>query len=120
MTLKMPRNLMAAVSVVAFAALLSSCGGGGGGSGDPVATMDDDTTTMDDDTTMTPDDTTMAGPMIAGETVPSGTVVMLPEGTDAPNVTFRVPPIWVTRFLSQVLVVFTCVSADGCSVDCDG
>ena len=35
MTFKMPRNLMAAVSVVAFAALLSSCGGSG--SGDPVA-----------------------------------------------------------------------------------
>ena len=47
----MPRNLMAAVSVVAFAALLSSCGGGGGGGGDPVATMDDDTppTTPSDD-----------------------------------------------------------------------
>ena len=76
MTFKMPRNLMAAVSVVAFAALLSSCGGGGGSS--PAATMDDDTT-------MTPDDTTMDGPMIAGKTVPSGTTVTLPEGTDAPK-----------------------------------
>ena len=35
MTFKMPRSLMTAVSVVAFAALLSSCGGSG--SGDPVA-----------------------------------------------------------------------------------
>ena len=111
MTFKMPRNLMAAVSVVAFAALLSSCGGGGGSS--PVATMDDDTTTMDDDTTMTPDDTTMAGPMIAGETVPSGTVVMLPEGTDAPNVTFRAAMGDTVPVAG--IGVFTCVSADGCS-----
>ena len=61
MTIKMPRNLMTAISVVAFAVLLHGCGGGGGGS--PVTT---------DDTTMAPDDTTMAGPMIAGATIPSG------------------------------------------------
>ena len=95
MTFKMPRNLMAAVSVVAFAALLSSCGGGGGSS--PVATMDDDTT-------MTPDDTTMAGPMIAGKTVPSGTEITLPEGTarSRPSQSLL---LWVKRLLSQVLPV---------------
>ena len=106
MTFKMPRNLMAAVSVVAFAALLSSCGGGGGSS--PVATMDDDTT-------MPPDDTTMAGPMIAGETIPSGTEITLPEGTDAPNVTFRAAMGDTVPVAG--IGVFTCVSADGCSVD---
>ena len=47
MTIKMPRNLMTAVSVVAFAVMLHGCGGGGGSS--PVATMDDETTI--DDTT---------------------------------------------------------------------
>ena len=106
MTFKMPRNLMAAVSVVAFAALLSSCGGGGGGSS-PVATMDDDTT-------MTPDDTTMAGPMIAGETVPSGTVVMLPAGTAPQDVTIRAAMGETVTFAG---IAGTCASADGCSVD---
>ena len=112
MTFKMPRNLMAAVSVVAFAALLSSCGGGGGSS--PVATMDDDTTTADDDTTMTPDDTTMAGPMIAGETVPSGTVVMLPAGTAPQDVTIRADMGETVTFAG---IAGTCDSADGCSVN---
>ena len=32
MTIKMPRNLMTAISVVAFAVLLHGCGGGGGSS----------------------------------------------------------------------------------------
>ena len=106
MKFKMPRNLMAAVSVVAFAALLSSCGGGGSGSGDPVAAA------PQDDETPTPP---AAGPMIAGETVPSGTVVMLPEGTDAPNVTFRAAMGDTVPVAG--IGVFTCVSADGCSVD---
>ena len=105
MTFKMPRNLMAAVSVVAFAALLSSCGGGGGSS--PVATMDDDTT-------MTPDDTTMAGPMIAGETVPSGTVVMLPAGTAPQDVTIRADMGETVTFAG---IAGTCASAGGCSVN---
>ena len=39
MTIKMPRNLMTAISVVAFAVMLHGCGGGGSS---PVATMDDD------------------------------------------------------------------------------
>ena len=109
MTIKMPRNLMTAISVVAFAVLLHGCGGGGGGS--PVATMDDDTTT-------TPDDTTMAGPMIAGKTVPSGTTVTLPAGTDLPKVTF-------SGDMGETITVpdigtFTCVDAGGCSVAAAG
>ena len=32
MTIKMPRNLMTAISVVAFAVMLNGCGGGGGSS----------------------------------------------------------------------------------------
>ena len=57
MTFKMPRNLMTAISVVAFAVLLNGCGGGGGSS--PTATMDDDTIMAPDDTTMAP--TTIMG-----------------------------------------------------------
>ena len=71
--------------------------------------------TKDDDTTMTPDDTTMAGPMIAGETVPSGTVVELPAGTDAPNVTFGPADMDETVTVAGI-GTFTCVSADGCTV----
>ena len=109
MTIKMPRNLMTAISVVAFAVMLHGCGGGGGSS--PVATMDDDTT-------MTPDDTTMAGPMIAGKTVPSGTTVTLPAGTDLPKVTF-------SGDMGETITVpdigtFTCVDAGGCSVAAAG
>ena len=102
MTFKMPRNLMAAVSVVAFAALLSSCGGGGGGS--PVA----DAPAAEDDSAPS------AGPMIAGKTVPSGTTFTLPEGTDAPNVTFFA--VMGETVPVAGIGIFTCVSADGCSV----
>ena len=64
MIFKMPRNLMTAISVVAFAVMLHGCGGGGGGS--PATTA--------------PDETPPAGPMIAGATVPSGTMITLPAG----------------------------------------
>ena len=43
MTIKMPRNLMTAISVVAFAVMLHGCGGGGGSS--PVTTAPPDDTT---------------------------------------------------------------------------
>ena len=83
---------------------LAACGGGGGS---PV-------TMMDDDTTMAPDDTTMDGPMIAGKTVPSGTMVTLPAGTDAQTVTF-------SAVMDETITVayfgtFTCLTAEGCSV----
>ena len=63
MTIKMPRNLMTAISVVAFAVLLNGCGGGSDSS--PV-------------TTAPPDDTTTPPTMIVGATVPSGTTITLP------------------------------------------
>ena len=100
MTIKMPRNLMTAISVVAFAVLLHGCGGGGGGS--PA--------------TMAPDETTPpAGPMIAGATVPSGTMITLPTGVDIQDGTLRAD--MDETITVEDIGTFTCVSADGCSVD---
>ena len=100
MTIKMPRNLMTAISVVAFAVLLHGCGGGGGGS--PA--------------TMAPDETTPpAGPMIAGATVPSGTMITLPAGVDIQDGTLRAD--MDETITVEDIGTFTCVSADGCSVD---
>ena len=101
MTIKMPRNLMAAVSVVAFAALLSSCGGGGGGGGggSPVA----DAPAAEDDSAPS------AGSLIAGKTVPDGTTVNLPEGTDSPNVTFFAAQDETVTVAG--IGTFTCLSA---------
>ena len=103
MTIKMPRNLMTAISVVAFAVMLHGCGGGGGSS--PVTTAPDDTT----------DDTTMAGPMIAGATVPSGTTITLPAGVDIQDGTLRAD--MDETITVEDIGMFMCVSADGCSVD---
>ena len=52
--------------------------------------------------------------MIAGKTVPSGTTVTLPAGTDAPTVTFSAD-------MDETITVadigtFTCLTAEGCSV----
>ena len=75
MTIKMPRNLMTAISVVAFAVLLHGCGGGGGSS---PTTMDD---TITDDTT--PPTTIM------GRIIPSGTTLTLPPGHGLQEGTLR-------------------------------
>ena len=91
MTFKMPRNLMTAISVVAFAVMLHGCGGGGGSS--PVATMDDDTTI--DDTTI--DDTTPPT-TIVGQIIPSGTTLTLPPGHGLQEGTLRAK-LWVKRLL---------------------
>ena len=112
MKFKMPRNLMAAVSVVAFAALLSSCGGGGGG--DPVAAMRHKTTT--------PPTPPAAGPMIAGETIPSGTdghIAAQALTTSRRHIQSQAMGETVTfsRYEGNVIVSVR-VSADvGCSVD---
>ena len=93
--------------IAAFAAValaLAGCGGGGGSS--PVTS---------DDTTMAPDDTTMAGPMIAGATVPSGTTITLPAGVDIQDGTLRAD--MDETITVEDIGTFTCVSADGCSVD---
>ena len=75
MTIKMPRNLMTAISVVAFAVMLNGCGGGGGSS---PTTMDD---TITDDTT--PPTTIM------GRIIPSGTTLTLPPGHGLQEGTLR-------------------------------
>ena len=75
MTIKMPRNLMTAISVVAFAVMLNGCGGGGGSS---LTTMDD---TITDDTT--PPTTIM------GRIIPSGTTLTLPPGHGLQEGTLR-------------------------------
>ena len=100
MTIRMPRNLMTAISVVAFAVMLHGCGGGGGDS--PVTTAPEDTTPP-------------AGPMIAGETVPSGTTITLPAGHDLPNIV--IPAAMDESVTVAGIGTFTCVNADGCSVD---
>ena len=102
MTIKMPRNLMTAISVVAFAVLLNGCGGGSDSS--PV-------------TTAPPDDTTPPT-MIVGATVPSGTTITLPADHGLPNTT-------ISAATDETITVpgfgtFTCVSADGCSATVAG
>ena len=102
MTIKMPRNLMTAISVVAFAVMLHGCGGGGGSS--PATTAPDETTM--DDTTTTPTTT-------VGQTVPDGTVITVPG--------VELPDIEVTAVMGQTIPypgigTFTCASAEGCSV----
>ena len=95
------KNLITLCIATVFTLGLAACGGGGGGGGDaPVTSMMDTTTTPPT--------------MIAGKTVPSGTTITLPAGTDAPTVTF-------SAVMDEMITVedfgtFTCVSADGCSV----
>ena len=106
---------MAAVSVVAFAALLSSCGGGGGSS--PVATMDDDTT-------MTPDDTPPTTPptTIMGQIIPSGTTLTLPPGHGLQEGTLRAKmgeTVTLRDDEGNVIVSGTCNDVD-CSADLTG
>ena len=102
MTIKMPRNLMTAISVVAFAVMLHGCGGGGGSS--PATTAPDETTM--DDTTTTPTTT-------VGQTVPGGTVITVPADLELLDIT-------VTAVMGQTIPyepvgTFTCASAV-CSV----
>ena len=93
------KNLITLCIATVFTLGLAACGGGGGSS--PVTMMDDDTP-MDESR------------MIAGQTVPSGTTVTLPAGTDAPTVTFSAD-------MDETITVadlgtFTCLTAEGCSV----
>ena len=93
MTIKMPRNLMTAVSVVAFAVMLHGCGGGGGDS--PVTMMDD---SLD-----------MSAPMLAGKIIPSGTEFDV-ELVDA------ILPAPMGEFLVPGLGTFECLDAEGCTL----
>ena len=109
MTIKMPRNLMTAVSVVAFAVLLQGCGGGGGSS--PVATMDDDTPPTTPPTT------------IMGQIIPSGTTLTLPPGHGLQEGTIRAKMGQTITFRDDdgnVIVSGTCGTDVGCSADLTG
>ena len=103
------KSLITLCFATVFTLGLAACGGGGSS---PVAMMDDDTPM--DDTPM--DDTPMdESPMIAGQTIPSGTEITLPEGVELQDGTLRAD-------MDETIAVagigtFTCVSADGCSVD---
>ena len=93
------KNLITLCIATVFTLGLAACGGGGGGDA-PVTSMMD--------TTTTPPTT------IAGKTVPSGTTITLPAGTDAPTVTFSA--VMDETITVEDIGTFTCVSADGCSV----
>ncbi len=91
------KNLITLCIATVFTLGLAACGGGGDA---PVTSMMDTTTTLP---------TT-----IAGKTVPSGTTITLPAGTDAPTVTFSA--VMDETITVEDIGTFTCVSADGCSV----
>ena len=108
MTIKMPRNLMTAISVVAFAVMLHGCGGGGGSS--PVATMDDDTPPTTPPTT------------IMGQIIPSGTTLTLPPGHGLQEGTLRAKmgeTVTLRDDDGNVIVSGTCTDVD-CSADLTG
>ena len=108
MTIKMPRNLMTAISVVAFAVMLHGCGGGGGSS--PVATMDDDTPPTTPPTT------------IMGQIIPSGTTLTLPPGHGLQEGTLRAKmgdTVTLRDDDGNVVVSGTCNDVD-CSADLTG
>ena len=108
MTIKMPRNLMTAVSVVAFAVMLHGCGGGGGSS--PVATMGGDTPPTTPPTT------------IMGQIIPSGTTLTLPPGHGLQEGTLRAKmgqTITLRDDDGNVIVSGTCTDVD-CSADLTG
>ena len=95
------KNLITLCIATVFTLGLAACGGGGGGGDAPVAGMMD--------TTTTPPTT------IVGQTVPSGTMIPLPEGVELPN-------LIVTAVMGQTIPyegvgTFTCASAEGCSVE---
>ena len=93
------KNLITLCIATVFTLGLAACGSGGGGDA-PVTSMMD---------TTTPPTT------IVGQTVPSGTMIPLPEGVELPNLT-------VTAVMGQTIPyegvgTFTCASAEGCSVE---
>ena len=70
------KNLITLCIATVFTLGLAACGGGGGGGSSPVTMMDDDTP-MDE------------SPMIAGQTVPSGTTITLPADVELQDGTLR-------------------------------
>ncbi len=96
------KNLITLCVATVFTLGLAACGGGGGGDSSPVTMMDDDTP-MDE------------SPMIAGQTVPSGTTITLPADVELQDGTLRAA--MDETITVEGIGTFTCVSADGCSVD---
>ena len=99
------KNLMTLCIATVFTLGLAACGGGGGDDAPVTGMMDD--TTMDE----SPDES----PMIAGQTIPSGTEITLPADVELQDGTLRAD-------MDETITVgdigtFTCVSAEGCSVD---
>ena len=95
------KNLMTLCIATVFTLGLAACGGGGGGGDAPVTGMMDDTT-MDES-------------MIAGQTIPSGTEITLPADVELQDGTLRAA--MDETITVEGIGAFTCVSADGCSVD---
>ena len=93
------KNLITLCIATVFTLGLAACGGGS--DAPPV-------TSMMDTTAPTPPTT------IVGQTVPSGTTITLPAGTDAPTVTFSA--VMDETITVEDIGTFTCVSAEGCSV----
>ena len=94
------KNLITLCIATVFTLGLAACGGGGGDA--PVTGMMDDTT-MDE------------SPMIAGQTIPSGTEITLPADVELQDGTLRAD--MDDTITVEGIGTFTCVSADGCSVD---
>ena len=93
------KNLITLCIATVFTLGLAACGGGGGDA--PV--------------TGTIDTNGIPPTTIVGQTVPSGTMIPLPEGVELPNLT-------VTAVMGQTIPVedigtFTCASAEGCTVE---
>ena len=93
------KNLITLCIATVFTLGLAACGGGG------------------DDAPVTGGmmDTTTPPTTIVGQTVPSGTMIPLPEGVELPN-------LIVTAVMGQTIPyegvgTFTCASAEGCSVE---
>ena len=95
------KKLITLCFATVFTLGLAACGGGGGDA--PVTGMMDDDTPMDE------------SPMIAGQTVPSGTTITLPADFELQDGTLRAD--MDETITVEGIGTFTCVSADGCSVD---
>ena len=83
------KNLITLCIATVFTLGLAACGGGGGDDAPVTGMMDD--TTMDE------------SPMIAGQTIPSGTEITLPADVELQDGTLRAV-MDAKRLLSKVLV----------------
>ena len=94
------KSLITLCIATVFTLGLAACGGGGGGDAPVTGTMD---------TTTTPPTT------IVGQTIPSGTEITFPADVELQEGTLRAG--MDETITVEGIGTFTCVSADGCSVD---